>query len=172
MTSALQPTLGSSCARATSAAEMRYRISRPIAGREGARVIALDGGARAIIERLSPQPWGGHSRYLSVAEHKGNAGGERDSVSLLDIDGAVSSLAEEFAEADVVVMVATTDADAAAASIIGAVSTSRAITTAGVVVGEGAAASQTVAVLRPHARVLVVSGHEEDISDLLTALRA
>ncbi|SEH58065.1 hypothetical protein SAMN04489835_1671 [Mycolicibacterium rutilum] len=149
---------------------MRYRISRPIAGREGARVIALDGGARAIIERLSPQPWG-HSRYLSVAEHKGNAG-ERDSVSLLDIDGAVSSLAEEFAEADVVVMVATTDADAAAASIIGAVSTSRAITTAGVVVGEGAAASQTVAVLRPHARVLVVSGHEEDISDLLTALRA
>ncbi|MGV3703648.1 hypothetical protein [Mycobacterium sp. PO2] len=91
---------------------------------------------------------------------------------MLDTDGAVSSLADELADADVVVMVATTGGDAAAASIIGATSTVRAIMTAGVVVGEGAAASQTVAVLRPLARVLVVSGHEEDVSDLLTALRA
>ncbi|MDZ5089141.1 3-methyl-2-oxobutanoate hydroxymethyltransferase [Mycolicibacterium parafortuitum] len=170
MTSPLQPILGSSCARATSGAEMRYRINRPIAGRRGVRVIALDGGARAIIERLSSQPWG-CARFLSVAEPRRNAG-EQCWVSLLDTDGAVSSLADELADADVVVMVATTGGDAAAASIIGATSTVRAIMTAGVVVGEGAAASQTVAVLRPLARVLVVSGHEEDVSDLLTALRA
>lgn len=44
--------------------------------------------------------------------------------------------------------------------------------TAGIVVGEGAAASETVAVLRPHTRVLVVSAHEEDVSDLPSALRA
>ncbi len=42
MTSPLQPILESSCARATSAAEMRYRINRPIAERKGVRVIALD----------------------------------------------------------------------------------------------------------------------------------
>lgn len=44
--------------------------------------------------------------------------------------------------------------------------------TAGVVVGAGAAASETVAVLRPHTRVLVVSAYEEDVSDLPSALRA
>lgn len=170
MTSPLQPILESSCARATSAAEMRYRINRPIAERKGVRVIALDGGARAIIEWLSPQPRG-HTRFLSVAGLEADAG-ERGSVSLRDTDGTVSSLRDELAEADVVVMVATTDADAAATSIMGAASTLRAIMTAAVVVGEGAAASQTVAMLRPHARSLVVSVHEEDVSDLLTALRA
>ncbi|WP_207568704.1 hypothetical protein [Mycolicibacterium tusciae] len=44
---------------------MRYRINRPIAGRKGVRVIALDGGARAIIERVSPQSRA-HARFLSV----------------------------------------------------------------------------------------------------------
>lgn len=170
MSSPPQPILGSSCARATSAAEMRYRINRPIAGRKGARVIALDGGARAIIERFSTQPWG-HARFLSVAEPRRNAG-EQGWVSLLDTDGAVSSLAEELGDADVVVIVATTGGDAAAARVISAASTVRAIMTAGVVVGEGASASQTVAALRPLARVLVVSGREEDVSDLLSALRA
>lgn len=114
MTSPLQPILGRSCARPTSAAEMRYRINRPIAGRKGVRVIALDGGARAIIERASPQSRA-HARFLSVAEPRGHAG-ERRWVSLLDTDGAVTTLAEELADADVVVMVSTTGGDAAAAT--------------------------------------------------------
>ena len=46
-----RPILGSSCARATTAAEMRYRIDRPIRGRRGARIIGLDTGADAIVER-------------------------------------------------------------------------------------------------------------------------
>jgi hypothetical protein len=69
-------------------------------------------------------------------------------------------------------MVATTAADAAAATIIGAACTVRAIMTAGLVIGEQTQIATAVAALRPHARVLMVTGDERDIVDLLTALRA
>jgi hypothetical protein len=44
--------------------------------------------------------------------------------------------------------------------------------TAGLVIGERELIAATVAALRPHARVLMVSGDERDVVDLLTALRA
>ena len=78
----------------------------------------------------------------------------------------------ELEDADVVVMVATTDADAAAATIIGAACTVRAIMTAGLVIGERSQIGAAVAALRPHARVLMVTGDEHDVIDLLAALRA
>ncbi len=55
MSTPSRPILGSSCARATTAAEMRYRIDRPIRGRRGARIIGLDAGAAAIVEQISRQ---------------------------------------------------------------------------------------------------------------------
>jgi hypothetical protein len=149
---------------------MRYRINRPIAGRKDVRVIALDGGARAIIERASPQSRA-HARFLSVAEPRGHAG-ERRWVSLLDTDGAVTSLAEETCRRRCGRHGLPHRWGCRCSNIISAASTVRAIMTAGIVVGEGAAASETVAVLRPHTRVLVVSAHEEDVSDLPSALRA
>ena len=104
-----RPILGSSCARATTAAEMRYRIDRPIRGRRGARIIGLDTGADAIVERISHQPWG-HARFFSLAEPVGDVGdGGSESVTLRDADGAVSSLLAELEDADVVIMVATTE---------------------------------------------------------------
>ncbi len=51
-------------------------------------------------------------------------------------DGESSNLLAELEDADVVIMVATTEADAAAATIIGAACTVRAIMTAGLVIGE------------------------------------
>jgi hypothetical protein len=167
-----RPILGSSCARATTAAEMRYRIDRPIRGRAGARIIGLDTGADAIVERISRQPWG-HARFFSLAEPVGDVGdGGSASVTLRDADGAVSSLLAELENADVVVMVATTESDAAAATIIGAACTVRGVMTAGLVIGERALVGATVAAVRPHARVLMVSGDERDVIDVLTALRA
>jgi hypothetical protein len=44
--------------------------------------------------------------------------------------------------------------------------------TAGLVIGDPSLVGGTVAVLRPHARVLMVSNDERDAIDLLTALRA
>lgn len=172
MTADVRPILGSSCARATSAAEMRYRIDRPIRGRTGARIIGLDGGADAIVERISREPWG-HARFFSLAAPIGDVGDRgSDSVALRSTDGASSNLLAELGEADVVIMVATTEADAAAATIIGAACTVRAIMTAGLVIGEPSLTGATVAGLRPHARVLMVSADERDVVDLLTALRA
>ena len=69
-------------------------------------------------------------------------------------------------------MVATTEADGAAATTIGEACTVRAIMTAGLVIGEPQPSATTVAALRPHARVLLVSGDEHDVVELLTALRA
>jgi hypothetical protein len=172
MTGTVRPILGSSCARATSAAEMRYRIDRPIRGRRGARIIGLDAGANAIVERISRDSWG-HARFFALAEPVGDVGDRgSESVALRGTDGASSSLLAELEDADVVIMVATTEGDAAAATIIGAACTVGAIMTAGLVIGERALIGATVAGLRPHARVLMVSGDERDVVDLLTALRA
>ena len=123
-------------------------------------------------------------------------------MALRDTAGEMSSLLAELEDADVVIMVATTEADAAAATIIGAACTVRAIMTADVVCVSGnrtveecmglmtdhrvrhlpvvenghvvgvVSIGATVAGLRPHARVLMVSGDERDVVDLLTALRA
>ena len=167
-----RPILGSSCARATTAAEMRYRIDRPIRGRRGARIIGLDTGADAIVERISHQHWG-HARFFTLAGPVAVVGdGGSESVMLRDADGAVSNLLAELEDADVVIMVATTESDAAAATIIGAACTVRGIMTAGLVIGDRALVGATVVVLRPHARVLMVSGDERDVIDVLTALRA
>ncbi|AKS34855.1 3-methyl-2-oxobutanoate hydroxymethyltransferase [Mycolicibacterium goodii] len=166
----MRPILGSSCARAASAAEMRYRIDRPIRGRQGARIVGLDPGADAIVDRISQQHWG-HARFLALAGPVGDTDGS-ESVPLRDSSGQPSNLLAELTDADVVIMVATTGADAAAATIIGAACTVRAIMTAGLVIGEHARIGPTVAALRPHARVLMVGGEERDVVDLLTALRA
>jgi hypothetical protein len=167
-----RPILGSSCARATTDAEMRYRIDRPIRGRQGARIIGLDTGADAIVERISHQSWG-HARFFSLAEPVVGVGeGGSESVTLRDADGEISNLPAELEKADVVIMVATTESDAAAATIIGAACTVRGIMTAGLVIGERALVGATVAAVRPHARVLMVGADERDVVDVLTALRA
>jgi hypothetical protein len=172
MSTAFRPILGSSCARATTSAEMGYRIDRPILGRQGARIIGLDTGADAIVQRISEEPWG-HARFFSLAGSVGEiSDGGSESVALRGTDGAESSLLAELDDADVVIMVATTDADGAAATIIGAACTVRAIMTAGLVIGDQALVGATVAAVRPHARVLMVSGEPHDVIDLLSALRA
>jgi hypothetical protein len=172
MSTAFRPILGSSCARATTPAEMRHRIDRPILGRRGARIIGLDSGADAIVRRITGEPWG-LARFFTLAEAVGPVDdGGSASVVLRDADGAESSLLAELDDADVVIMVATTAADGAAATIIGAACTVRAIMTAALVIGEQSLVGPTVAAVRPHARVLMVSADEHDVVDLLSALRA
>jgi hypothetical protein len=171
-----RPILGSSCARATTAAEMRYRIDRPIRGRWGARIIALDPDAGEIVARIAENPWGS-ARFYTIAASLAEVGdGGSESVSLRPVGAAANghhpSLLDELDEADVVVMVATTGTDHAAATIIGAACTVRAIMTAGLVIGEYVEVAETVAAIRPHARVIMVSGDEHDVIDVLTALRA
>jgi hypothetical protein len=158
----------SSCARAASAAESRYRIDRPIAPSRAGRVVALDARAAEVVARTAQQEWANARFYVCEAA-------DGDSVLLRTIDGAPATLADELASASVVVMVATGDSGAPCAYALGKACWERGIQTAGLVLGDGTsdgtAASAAVAALRPHARVLLPSADETDVVDLLSALR-
>jgi hypothetical protein len=81
-------------------------------------------------------------------------------------------LSAELADADFVMMIATTGSGAAAATAIGNACTLRGIMTAGVILGADGDVTDAVTALRPHARVLLVSEDQRDVSGVLTALGA
>jgi hypothetical protein len=147
----MRPILASSCARAATAAEARFRIDRPI-GSRAALIVALDDEAAAVVDRVAERPWGG-ARFFTAA-------------------ALAPRLAEELAVADVAIMVATADADAGAASAIAQACFERGIMTAGLILGERVAVGEATAALRPYARNLMVTEDEDDVAAVLTALRA
>jgi hypothetical protein len=160
----------SSCARAATAEEARYRIDRPIAPSRAGRIVALDDRAAEVVARTAQFEWANARFYVCEA-----AGEDADSIVLRTVDGLPATLADELASASVVVMIATSDTGADCALALGKACWERGIQTAGLVLGdgthEGTAASAAVAALRPHARVLLPSADELDVVDLLTALR-
>lgn len=170
-----RPTLLSSCARAATAAEARYRISSAGFTRRSSRVIALDEQAAAIVRRVAGQRWGGgHFLVFDSALP--------DDALLRPAAGGTALLSEELDGADTVVMVATDRASAEAASIIGNACAARGIMSAGLVVpGAGPAGpaagvvsggvSGVVSALRPNAMVLVVLQDAADVPEVLSALR-
>src|SRR5262249_49328508 len=127
------PILASSCARAATAAEARYRIDRPIAGRS-ARVIALDDAAADVVRRVAELPWG-ESRFFP--------------------DAATFDAEHDLIDADVAIMVATADARAETAASIARACAGRGIMTAGIVLGDRLEVGEAVAALRPYARNLM-----------------
>jgi hypothetical protein len=169
----VHPTLLNACAKAATAAEARFRIDRPIAGRS-ARVIALDEGAVAVVRRAAQQLWH-DARFFacdgtsSVAAH-GNGGPAE--IVLRSADGATSSLSAALAGADVAIVVATSADGADAASAIAHACDVRGIMAAGLILGEALEADAAVSALRPYAPVLLVTDDDGDLSELLTALRA
>lgn len=198
----MRPILHSSCAQATTWAEARFRIDGPIEGRRGARVVALDDGAATLVRGLARERWHGARFYTLVARRAGASAhpdpGAEDDMPLHRAPGgsqrdphrpesnhqqsahiappaseARTRLGDELADADVTVLVATRDgASTEAVTTIGVACARRGIMTAGVVLGEPAGVAGTVRALRPHARVLLVSQDEQDVAELLSALRA
>lgn len=181
-----KPIMLNSCARAATAAEARYRIDGPEPTPRKTRVIALDPGAVALAERAATEhqwqgahflrwttslPIGDHEELTVDAVVRGDA--TADAV-LTSLAGEESRLSEELVDADVAVMIATSDDNAEAALMIGAACAKRGIMTAGLAVSQhdGATVDRTVSMLRPYAMVLLVSRDTDDLSDVLTALRA
>jgi hypothetical protein len=146
VTGAARPILANSCALAATAEEARFRIDRPI-GARSALVVALDSEAAAVVDRVAEQPWRG-ARFMQAG----------DAVDLEDVDA--------------VVMIATADADADAAERLADACFARGIMTAGLILGEGPGVAAAVSALRPHARNLMVTDDEQDVAEVLTALRA
>jgi hypothetical protein len=140
----------SSCARAATAEEARYRIDRPIAGRS-ARIIALDAAAAEVVLRVAELPWGASSFFP---------------------DASTFDIQADLADADVTIMIATADADGETAASIARACAERGIMTAGLVLGDLADVGDAVSVLRPYARNLMVTEDEDDVAAVLTALRA
>jgi hypothetical protein len=162
--------LPSSCARAATAEEARFRIDRPIAPSRAGRIVALDDGAAQVVARAAALEWANARFYVCDS-----FGEDADDLVLRGIDGGPATLADELASASVVVMVATSDAGAAGAHALGKACWERGVQTAGLVLGDGThagtPAAAAVAALRPHARVLLPSASEFDLVDVLTALR-
>ncbi len=164
-----RPILLSSCARAATAGEAAYRIDAPIAPSRATRVISLDAGGLDIMRTVATMPWAS-ARFVQCESATRGADGVSQ-VRTLTLDGAPTELADELDGVDVVVMLATSDAGAEAASVIGAACTVRGTMTAALVLGDGASQRAAVAALRPHARFILVTGDEDDVAEVLTALR-
>jgi hypothetical protein len=164
-----KPILLNACARAATAAEARYRIDVPIVPSRATRVVALDAGAVDVVTRVSSMLWAS-ARFLISAASEHDPDDEVARVELRTVDGETTDLADELAGVDVAVMVATSDEGAEAASVIGAACTVRGIMTAGLVLGRGDDSS-AVSSLRPHARFILVTNDEDDVPEVLTALR-
>jgi hypothetical protein len=169
----LRPTLLNSCAKAATASEARFRINAPRFTTRASRIVAVDEGAAGVVRRTANELWTGDAHFLVFDAPMSVSGldGPHVDATLRTVDGAEAVLSDELTDADVAVMVATTNAGAEAVSVVGQACFARAIMTAGLVVAEGGMAERAVASLRPHAMVLVVTTDEEDVPEMLRALR-
>jgi hypothetical protein len=145
-----RPILRNSCAEAATAGEARFRIDAEIGGRT-ALIVALDAAAAEVVDRVAERPWGASRFFRSPAEVR---------------------LAEELEDADVTIMIGTSEADPEAAATIGRACFERGIMTAALILGDRLDVSEAVAALRPYARNLMVTEDEDDVAAVLTALRA
>ena len=170
-----RPTMLNSCARATTAAEARFRVQYPNSLTRASRIFALDAAAAEAMYAVSEEPWNS-ARFLTVC--KGNVrpdAGGIDDLPLSAPNGAKAILSEELDGADVVVLLASNGADSSAAEIIAGEAHRRRIMVVGLALsGEAGQAGldKTVAALRPFASVLVVASDNEFIPAMLSALRA
>jgi hypothetical protein len=176
----MQQTLLSSCAHAATAAEARFRINAKQQPARHTRVVALDQAAGAVVRPLVGMPWR-DTRFLRYDADRADvvpapsdgiatAGVPAADIMLVGFDGSPVRLSAELADADFVMMVATSNDAAAAASSIGLACARRSIMTASVVLGVGHAVDSTVTALRPYSRVLLVSRDEQDVAEILSVV--
>jgi hypothetical protein len=167
----MQPTLLSSCAYAATAAEARYRINAKQQPPRQSRVVALDAGATTVVRPLVGMPWRNTSflSYASAAVAPTQPADVADIV-LNAVGGSTVRLSQELDGTDFVMMVATANDGAQAASAIGIACAMRGIMTAAVVLGFGHDVDAAVTALRPYARVLLVSHDDQDVAEILSVV--
>ena len=163
MSHVYDPSPISSCARATTAEELAYRIDYPLAAARNVRVVALDDAAEAIVRVTRDEGGWGQARFF-VAADPGH--------EVQELDGGVMSVAELVHDTNSVVMVATAGENAEAVAMIGAGCQVHSVMTAGLVMTPGQIATEALLYLRPYARVLLVPAEPDDLPELLRAIRA
>lgn len=162
----------SESARATSAAEARFRVQAPNSAPRRVSVVALDAAGAALAADLAALSWTG-ARFLHCRTP--TAGGERLDAFLADLAGTTRRLLEVVEASDLVVMLAGGPEGEVAAAAIGEAAAARRVTAVGIVLAggaDGAALARTLGVLRPHVGMLVVAEDRDYAAAMLEALRA
>jgi hypothetical protein len=168
----------SESARATTAAESRFRIAEPNSLPRAVKVVALDVPSEGVAKRLAAQGWQNASFFTASAFAEIPRAARSFSMQgwLSDLAGRTKDLIDEVASADLVVMIASAGENAQAAAIIGEACQLRHVMTTVLVLGANHAAEEplahTLAQLRPYANMLVTATSEDYIADMLAALRA
>lgn len=161
-----RPILANSCARAATAAEARYRLDYPLALSRASRMVGLDRVALAVVWAVAKAPWQ-RARFYGIASPGPRVGG----LELETADGGSVPLAGELAGVDSVILAAASDDGAQAAATIGKECRERGVMTAGVVLSSSDQAKRALNALRPYAQILMVPADEDDLTELLRAIR-
>lgn len=168
----------SESARATTAQEAGFRIDYPNSRPRKSRIIALDAAGLEMLHALAKLHIGEDAHFLRYVETKSATVSLKmlpvDAV-LEDIHGNEVNLADEIADADVVVMVTTAGTSAEAAEVIGNACFVRNKMTTGLVLNSAEVSAidlaRTLTAMRPFAAMLVVSSGNEYVAEMLSALR-
>jgi hypothetical protein len=164
------------CARATMAAETKFRIDAPNSRPRNVKVIALDGPSERVAKHLATRQWSRATFFTASAFTPRDA--QRFSMDgwLKDLAGRTKSLVDEISTADLVVMIAAAGESAQAAAIIGEACGVKHVMTTVLILGNETtsdeALAKSLAQLRPYAMMLVIANGDDYIEDMLTALRA
>jgi len=152
----------------SSAAEARFRVQAPNSLPRAIKVIALDQAAEAMVRQIASAGWS-NTKFFTAGDRSGRG-------RLADLAGHETELTGEIADADLVVLVAAPGGRAEAAGAIGQACSDRRVMTTGFIVGARGAAevelSKTLAQIRPWSLMVVISNHDDYISDMMIALRA
>lgn len=126
-------------------------------------MIAFDDVAAQTVASVAERGWGQAKFYTA------SASGE-ELVTLTDESRA---MIPEIEHSDSVIFVATDAMDSGAVESVGAACRDRSIMTAGLLLLDaGPLSGTTLATIRPYARVLLVPADEDDLFELLKAIRA
>ncbi|WP_270933647.1 hypothetical protein [Falsiroseomonas oryzae] len=164
----------SESARASTAAEARFRVQAPNSVPRSVVVVALDGPGADAAADLAARAWRGaafwHARDFAPAQASRLEG------FLADLAGCTQRLVEVVEAADLVVLLTgPAGTEGAALPAIAEAAAARRVTVIGVVVASepGASAlSRSLAALRPHVAMLVRAQDPDYAAAMLEALRA
>jgi hypothetical protein len=161
----------SESARATTAAEARFRIQAPNSSRRSVAVVALDADGAALAADLAALTWNG-ATFWHWSDFA--AAGEGLDAFLADLAGRTRRLVEVVEQADLIVLLAgAAGAESPALAAVAEAAAARRVTAVGMLLAPAAAGlSAPLARLRPHVGMLVIVQDRDYAAAMLEALRA
>jgi hypothetical protein len=163
----------SSSARATTAAESRFRINAPNSRPRAVKVIALDAPSERVLHKLAQGNWQNATFLRAPGERVPSqpVGGW-----LASLAGETTNLLEEIAAADIVVTLSNAGENSEMAGVVAeACRAKNKMLTALILDAQGGSEAnllKTLVPLRPYASMLVVAHGEDYVETMLIALRA